>query len=319
MSTTSTTTPRLWHLLGVLAWIVAGGLAVGAAVVWSGVFNSEEGGQYQPVFADTVEEADLIYIFGVHPLHNPQRLHEVYQPVIDLINNEVRGVKLVLEASRDYATFDRKLLVERKFHFALPNPLQMVLSTSAGYRIFGRMSEDFHGVILVRADSPIQQVIDLRGKTVAYPARTALGATMMPQYYLHTHGLDVRTDIKNLYVGSQESSIMSVYLGTAAAAATWQGPWAVFNQTQPDIARQIKVMWVTEDMPNNGLVVREDIPAHLLSQVAKVLFSMPESPQGREIMALVGVTRFEPADNKTYQPVHDFVDRYKKAIGEVPQ
>ena len=85
----------------------------------------------------------------------------------------------------------------------------------------------FAGIILVRRDSGINKLSDLKGKKVSYPARTALAATMMPQYYFQTHGLDVNRDIENLYVGSQESSIMNVYLGNVAAGATWpmQNPW----------------------------------------------------------------------------------------------
>jgi len=66
--------------------------------------------------------------------------------------------------------------------------------------------ENFRGIILVRKDSAIENVADLKGKAVSYPAPTALAAAMMPQYYLQTHGLDVMNDLDNRYVGSQASS-----------------------------------------------------------------------------------------------------------------
>jgi phosphonate transport system substrate-binding protein len=84
--------------------------------------------------------------------------------------------------------------------------------------------EMFRGIILVRKDSGIHKVTDLKGKKVSYPALTALAATMMPHYYLHTHGIDVNRDIENLYVGSQESSIMNVLRGHVAAGATGPVP-----------------------------------------------------------------------------------------------
>ncbi len=71
--------------------------------------------------------------------------------------------------------------------------------------------ENFRGIIIVRKDSHFNQVRDLKGKAVSFPASTALAATMMPQYYMQTHGLDVTKDIDIRYVGSQESSIMSVF------------------------------------------------------------------------------------------------------------
>jgi len=296
-------------------------LLVAAAVTLALALGAGESEPYEPSFADSVTGGDPVYIFGVHPLHNPQHLHEVYQPVVDYVNARISGARLVLEASRNYAAYDEKLLKERKFHFALPNPYQMVQSTEVGYRIFGQMSNEgrFRGLILVRADSGITQVPDLKGKVVAYPAPTALGATMMPQYYLHTHGLDVRTDVKNIYVGSQESSIMSVYLGTSAAAATWPGPWELFAKSRPEIARDLMVRWETEPMPNNGLVVRDDVPPALAADVARLLFGLWQTEEGRPIMEQVGVPRFDPADDATYQPVRDFLKLYRETIGEVPQ
>lgn len=84
--------------------------------------------------------------------------------------------------------------------------------------------DNFRGIILVRKDSGIKSVKDLVGKNISYPAPTALAATMMPQWYLHIHGINIHTDITNSYVGSQESSIMNVFLGKSAAGATWPPP-----------------------------------------------------------------------------------------------
>ena len=144
-------------------------MAAAAVAALAMVFGAGESEPYEPSFADAVTGGDPVYIFGVHPLHNPQRLHEVYQPVVDYVNVRIGGARLVLEASRNYAAFDEKLLTERKFHFALPNPYQMVLATQTGYRIFGQMSNEgrFRGLILVRADSGITQVPDLKGRVVA--------------------------------------------------------------------------------------------------------------------------------------------------------
>jgi len=300
--------------------IYAAVLAVLGGIAWTVFHPAPSDGPYTPQVSATVSGALPVYLFGVHPLHNPQHLNEVYHPLVDHVNARLQGGRLELEASRNYATYDEKLLKERRFHFALPNPYQSVLATKAGYRIFGQMGNNdlFRGIILVRADSGIKEVPDLKGKVVSYPAQTALAATMMPQYYLHTHGIDVRTDIKNIYVGSQESSIMSVYLGTSTAGATWPVPWRLFEGAHPDIATQLEVRWVTDTLPNNGLVVREDVSPAIADQVIELLFAVWKSDEGRRIMERIGVPRFEPADDATYQPVRDFLLRYQETIGQVP-
>ncbi len=291
-----------------------------AILAGSAFFVARDVQQYLPDLSDIPPKSDATYIFGVHPLHNPQHLDEVYQPLVDYVNAHLQGARLELEASRNYAAYDEKLLTERKFHFALPNPSQMVLASQVGYRIFGQMISDdlFRGIIVVRADSGIREILDLKGKAVSYPAPTALAATMLPQYYLQTHGLNVRTDVTNIYVGSQESSIMSVYLGTSAAGGTWPGPWTLFKAAHPDIARDLVVRWNTESLPNNGLVVRNDVPEAVAARVIELMLTLGASDEGRRIMARTGVDRFDAADDATYQPVRDFLIRYQDAIGTVP-
>jgi phosphonate transport system substrate-binding protein len=242
-------------------------------------------------------------------------LFEVYGPIVDFINVNMPEADMILEASRNYEEFDKKLY-SGHFDFAMPNPYQTVNSLKHGYRVFGKMADDndFRGIILVRRDSGINTVADLKGKAVSYPAPTALAATMMPQYYLHTHGIDINRDIENRYVGSQESSIINVLRGHVAAAATWPVPWKTFSKENPKLAEQLEVKWQTEPLQNNGWVVRKDIPRELADKFAKLLFSLDRHEQGREMLGRIPVTRFEPANDDSYGPVQAFIATFIKTV-----
>jgi len=198
----------------------------------------------------------------------------------------------------------------------MPNPYQTVQSLKHGYRVFAKMAddEDFRGIILVRRDSGINSVADLKGKAVSYPAPTALAATMMPQYYLHTHGIDVNRDIENRYVGSQESSIINVLRGHVAAGATWPVPWKLFSAEKPRLAEQLEVKWQTEPLQNNGWVVRKDLPSDITEKFTAVLLSLNQHQQGRELLARVPVSRFEAANDASYGPVQDFLKTFSNTV-----
>lgn len=269
-----------------------------------------------PEYGDApVRSETVIYRFGIHPLHNPNRLHEIFGPMTDYLDRHIPGVDFRVEASRNYAAYNEKLFAG-EFHFSLPNPYQTIESLEHGYRVFGKMGDDenFRGIILVRKDSGIEQVSDLKGKAVSYPAPSALAATMLPQYYLYTQGLDVMHDIDNRYVGSQESSIMNVFLGHTAAAATWPPPWRALSRERPELAEQLVVKWQTDPLPNNSLVVREDIPREIVDRVAALLFDLHNHAEGREMLARMELSRFEPASNETYQPVRDFVENFTREV-----
>jgi phosphonate transport system substrate-binding protein len=273
---------------------------------------------YAPQFTDKPASGVIEYVLAVHPLHNPTRLLAIYGPFVEQLNAAVPGARFRLEASRNYEEFEKKLYA-RRFEFALPNPYQTVRSLEHGYRVFGKMGDDhnFRGIILVRRDGGINTVADLKGKAVSYPAATALAATMMPQYYLHTHGLDVNRDIRNIYVGSQESSIMNVYLGNVAAGATWPVPWLAFLREQPEKARELEVRWETETLPNNSLVARDDVPPRLVEQVAAVLSALHTTAEGRVMLERIPLTRFEPATDRTYDKVREYVRRFSTEIRPV--
>lgn len=270
---------------------------------------------YAPTFADTPPAGAKTLIFGVHPLHNPHLLFQVYQPLVDYLNARQPDLRLRLEASRDYAEFEKKL-AGRHFHFALPNPYQTVTSREYGYKVFAKMGDDqnFRGIFLVRKDTPLGALKDLRGKAVSYPAPTALAATMLPQWLLHEAGIDVRRDLNNQYVGSQESSIMNVYLGKTVAGATWPPPWRAFAREHPDIAAQLEVRWQTPALVNNGLVARDDIPAEQVARLRSLLVGLGDSAEGRAILARMELSRFEAADERTYQPVIDFLARFEREV-----
>lgn len=270
---------------------------------------------YQPNFTGKNPQQKPEYIVGIHPLHNPKRLFEVYGPIIEYINQQTTDCLFKLEASRNYEEFEKKLYAGH-FAFAMPNPYQTLQALQHGYRVFGKMADDtdFRGIILVRKDSGIETVADLKGKVVSYPAKTALAATMMPQYYLHTHGLNINTDIENRYVGSQESSIMNVLLGHVAAAATWPVPWKLFLLEHPEQAAQLEVKWQTDPLQNNGWVVRQDLPTSLVTEFSDLLFALQNHEQGRKLLAAVPVSRFEAANDHTYLPVAAFLRTFAQTV-----
>lgn len=292
-------------------------MAVLAVLLIAGCGKQQEE-TYQPAFSPRGADAPREYIVGIHPLHNPKRLMEVYGPVVDYLNTNIPQAHFRLEASRNYEEFDKKLY-SGHFDFAMPNPYQTVRSLKYGYRVFGKMGNDemFRGIILVRKDSGIRQVSDLKGKKVSYPAPTALAATMMPQYYLQTHGLDVNRDIENLYVGSQESSIMNVLRGHVAAGATWPVPWKIFQQEYPEMAAQLEVKWQTGTLPNNGWVVRDDVPPTLAVKVGRALVDLSGTKNGRAMLERLGITRFEHATNNTYKPVQQYLKTFSETVRQI--
>jgi phosphonate transport system substrate-binding protein len=273
-----------------------------------------------PAYADTPDaRQEPLYVLAVHPLYNPSALIKAYGPLTDYLSQNVQGaVHFKVEASRDYADFERKYRA-RGAPFILPNPWQCLDAMKVGYEVIAMAGEpdDFKGIFIVRKDSPIREVSDLKGKQVSYPSPTALAACMMPQWFLYSNGIDVNRDIENLYVGSQESSIMNAYLGQVAVGVTWPPPWRAFCRDNPDEAAQLKVIWETSPMVNNAVMVRSDVPVAIREEVRRLLINLHATPTGKAILAGMETDSFLPATDADYEPVHRFIGNFETEIRPV--
>jgi phosphonate transport system substrate-binding protein len=258
------------------------------------------------------------YSLAIHPLHNPKKLAEAYQPLVDYLNANIPEASFVLEASRDYQDYERKFRA-RTPEFLLPNPWHTLEAIKVGYRVIAMAgdADDFKGIFIVRKDSGLNIPVDLKGKVVSYPSHTALAACIMPQYYLYVNGLDINKDIKNIYVGSQESSIMNAYLGKSAAGATWPPPWRLFQKDHPEQAAQLKLIWETPPLMNNSFMARDDVPEALRSKVQKLIVDLNKTPEGKAILESSTTAAFHIANDASYEKVRDYVAVFEREVRPV--
>jgi len=169
----------------------------------------------------------------------------------------------------------------------------------------------------VRKESTLRELTDLKGKTLAFPSPTALAACIMPQWHMHSKGIDVNHDIKSLYVGSQESSIMNAVLGLADVGVTWPPPWRAFCRDHPAEAEQLRILEETPALVSNAVMVRRDVPIAVRNAVRQHLLQLHETPAGKTILARMETARFFPATDADYEPVRRFIASFEAEIRPV--
>ncbi len=298
-----------------------GGLGLGLALSAVGCGPSETPRQ-GPVYRDRDQwggaTARPVCRWAVHPLHNPRKLFERYQPLIEWLNLNVPHVRWVLEASRDYPEYERKYRA-RAFEFILPNPWQTLDALKFGYHVIAMAGHpgQFKGLLIVRRDSHFKSPLDLKGRTISYPAPTALAACMMPQAWLKAQGLDVLRQTHSVFVGSHESTIMNVYLGRSAAGGTWPPPWRVFQNEHPKEAAELMLAWETPSLVNTSVMVRDDVSPLVRDATRQALLRLADTREGAGILVGLDMDRFHPAQNSTYEVVREYVARFEREIRPV--
>ena len=264
--------------------------------------------------------AGTSYRLAVHPLHNPTTLLQRYGELADYLSAGLETAHIGIEASNDYAHFEDKV-ARRAPHFLLPNPYQTLRALDHGYRVIAEAgdSADFRGLFIARRDRVPATPAELRGQVVCYPAPTALAAAMLPQLWLARQGLAVRAETQSLYVGSQESAILSAHRGECAVGVTWPLPWRAFQRTHPAEAAELVVVWETDPLINNAVMVRDDLAPALVADVRHALLEMATQDAGRALLQRLEIARFNPADDARYRvALERFLDDYRAKVGDLP-
>lgn len=294
------------------------GLASALIIFGCGREQAPQGPRYTDKAA--TDSAVKHYVFAIHPLHNPQLLHQKFEPLMRYLSAHIPGTQFEVDASNTYADYEAKLR-NKTPDFSLPSPYHGMLSRDWGYHIIAKMGNDevFRGIFLARNESPIKVPTDLKGKTVAYPAPTALAAAMMPQLYLQTHGVDVETELNNQYVGTHNSSIMNAYLGQSAVSATWPVAWEAFKVANPKEASELKVLWETPKLIQNAVIARNDVPKETADKVVELLTGLHRTDEGRTLLANIDTTSFEASDDRQFDVVGQFVKEFNAKVKKTAQ
>lgn len=107
------------------------------------------------------------FSFAIVPLHSPTHLMENWGPILREISLET-GYKFEIKLYKSLQEFEKDLLSEA-FDFAYVNPFQAVIAYKKfKYQPILRNSDPLFGVVGVRKDSPIKDILQLEEKTIAF-------------------------------------------------------------------------------------------------------------------------------------------------------
>lgn len=146
--------------------------------------------------------------------------------------------------------------------------------------------DGYHSVMIVKADSPVQRLEDMRGRTLAFVDPNSASGFQVPGWFLRRQGMDPATFFSRTgFAGSHEQGVMAVLNGTFDAAVvsysneernTFQR-MAEKGMIQPGAVR---VVWRSPLIPNSPFVIRMDLPEGFRRDFIAALAAMPErAPQ----------------------------------------
>ena len=148
---------------------------------------------------------------------------------------------------------------------------------------------------VVLADSPIQEVEDLEGATVAFADQASSSGYFMPVYMLHEAGLEQGTDYEAIFAGGHEGSFAALEQGQVDAACTAimltqlgapyfpfaEGEWrGVGESPSMPVAGTVLARQSLDD--DTRALLEEALPAVFSEQNAEALGALGEGFIGQE-------------------------------------
>lgn len=159
----------------------------------------------------------------------------------------------------------------------------------------------YRSYIIVPADSPTQRWEDLRGKVFAFTDPLSLSGYMAPLYLLHSAGeTPDRFFARTLFTYSHDSSIKAVAERWVDGAAVDHLVYEALRVQAPYYGQRTRVIWESEPFGTPPVVVPAALDPDLKEPLRKIFLEMHTNPDGREVLALLGVDRFVPPDDRVY-------------------
>ena len=176
--------------------------------------------------------------------------------------------------------------------------------------IEGSSASTFKGEVLVKADSDLSSLSDLKGKTIATLSANSASGYIYPVAEMKDLGIDPTTDCTIVTVNDIPSEITAVLNGQADAAFVFEGARYVFSSKfeSNDLFTDLKVLYLTEgDIPNDAIAVLPSMSEELQEKVKEVFLNMPNDDEGKEAMAMWGHTAYTEADETAYDTIESYI------------
>ncbi len=181
---------------------------------------------------------------SVVPQRPPAETFAVWSPLLQQLG-QVSKQCFVLRVAPTIPNFEAELRSGRA-DCVYMNPYHAVLAQRwRGYIPLVRDgSKPLRGLLVVRKDSPIKSIRELKGQAVAFPSPNAFAATLLPRVLLARQGITIQP----LFENTHSNVYRSVALGMLPAGG---GINNTLRRERPELREELRVLWQTPPFPSH--------------------------------------------------------------------
>jgi phosphonate transport system substrate-binding protein len=249
---------------------------------------------------------------GLVPNQNPEKVEAEYTPLGDYLSEQLgREVKLfvptsynaVVEAMAndelDLAYFGGLTYVQARER-ANVSPLVTEINPRTG-------DTTYHSLIIVPANSDIQEVSELEGETFAFGSVSSTSGSLYPAIMLRNGGIDYRTDLEEkIYTGGHDATAQAVANGRVAGGGIEDR--ILYRLQDEGTVEKGFVRAIEESDPIEGYpwVVRDNLSEDLKEEITQAFLGI-EDPVLLDLLRAAGYEKVEDED-------YDYVEEQAREL-----
>jgi ABC-type phosphate/phosphonate transport system substrate-binding protein len=219
-----------------------------------------------------------------------------------------------------YSHYERQVedLVDGRIDVAWNSPLAWVrahrMAPDARALVMRDTDQDLTSLIVVRAESPVANLTDLEGRTVAVGAVDSPQATLLPRALLggvtvNVRRFDVGVGLHGDHIGGERDAAGAMARGEVDAACIIDSNHLRFAQEGVLAAGSTRVVAQSPTYDHCNMTILGP-PSSLLEQFTELLLEMDYAdPAVRPLLDLEGLTRWLPGRTSGYDQLERAVDQ----------
>ena len=234
----------------------------------------------------------------------PDQILINHHPLVLFLRKEL-GVEVEMKLYRTYETIYQNLKrgklelawVGTAFYAGLEDiePIPLVAPLWYG-------KQSYRGQILVRSDTPIRSISELKGTRMAFVARSSSSGFFFPRLLLRKHGVELNDLDEFAFLEKHDAVVYAVLTKQFDAGATYEG--ILDLRRFQDQKERFRILETTLKIPNEPILASARLGAKLIKKIRGAFLGAKDAGSLSSLRNLEG---FYEVSRSTYQPVREIV------------
>ena len=255
--------------------------------------------------------ADEPLVIGIFPRRNAIKTIQLFKPLESYLSEKLKR-KVILQTSKNFATFWHGVKNKRYDLVHFNQYHYLVSHKQFGYDVILKNVEfgeaTITGSIIVRKDSGINTVKDLKGKSIVFGGGPkAMQSYIFARYLLETNGL-TKGDYKVAFAKNPPNAILATAFKQADAAGSGEKVLRLgVVQKQVDTS-ELKYLIQGEQLAHLPWAVDSDMPDSLKLKIQSLLVNLNNTSEGKKVLKSAKLDGLEKAGDLEYNPHRKIVE-----------